>query len=142
VKTKQVNQDLQFQAADFPQVLVLDINQRQSLFEDGDAFDGYAYLLLHGYVDVSIRAFDGSETILYRLKETILLGELGFIGGLMRSATVTAATPCRVLRISEKDWQQASCQADFSGKLQHSLYQRFLHTHRVVRRLGQGKVLH
>lgn len=133
-----------FSPEDFPRAVPLDIRRGQRLFEDGDAFDGSAYLLTHGFVDVLIRGLDGSETMLYRLKETVLVGELGFIEGerSCRSATVVAATPCRVLRILASDWRHASQQPGFEAKLYQSIYHRFQMTHRVVRRLGQSRVIH
>jgi len=131
-----------FQPADFPDALVVEIRKGEILFSDGDAFNGYAYLMVHGSMDVLIRALDGSETMLYRLRDGHLLGELGFTGEPLRTATVVAAEPCRLLRITTADWQRAQSEDGFYDKLYQSLYERFIQTHQVVRRLGQGKVLH
>jgi len=131
-----------FQKADFPDAIVVEIRKGEILFSDGDAFNGFAYLMLHGAVDVLIRALDGNETMLYRLHDGHLLGELGFTGEPLRTATIVAAESCRLLRISAADWQRAQSEDGFSDKLYQSLYERFIQTHQVVRRLGQGKVLH
>ena len=79
------------------------------LFEAGDKGDG-CYRLDKGVLKVSLRSPQGGERIIGVLAEGSVVGDLGMIDGLPRSASVTALTDCELRFINRASFQHCAQQ--------------------------------
>ena len=79
------------------------------LFEAGDEGDG-CYRLDKGVLKVSLRSPQGGERIIGVLAEGSVVGDLGIIDGLPRSASVTALTDCELRFINRASFQYCAQQ--------------------------------
>lgn len=75
---------------------------RKIIFAQDDESDGL-YIVLSGRVKISVHSSGGKETILTFLSDHDPLGEIGALDGEPRSASATAMTDCRLLKISRTD---------------------------------------
>ena len=71
----------------------------RTLFRKGDPGDGI-YIILEGAVKVTLPASGGQKVLLAILGRGDVVGEMALIDGPPRSATVTAARPCDLCRLS------------------------------------------
>jgi NTE family protein len=81
-----------------------------SLILEGERSDA-VYLIVAGLFAVYQNRADGSEVLLTRLGPGDIIGEIGFITGEARSATVKAIRNCELFRISSEDLQAAVAHA-------------------------------
>jgi CRP-like cAMP-binding protein len=72
----------------------------QRLFAQGDAADA-AYVLLEGKVDVMLMNA-GNQIKVAELGRNAIVGEMGILSDMPRSATVVAAEPSSALRIDKR----------------------------------------
>lgn len=81
-----------------PEFSLQQYQQGQTIFIEGE--EGYdAYIIKRGEVEISVRE-EGKKLVLTRLKEQDVFGEMALIlGHHQRSATATAITDVRVIRI-------------------------------------------
>ncbi len=81
-----------------------DLRAGDIIFEDES--DGAAcYLLLAGKVKITKQSKNGNEILLGVLRDGDLFGELDLIDRLARSATATALTDCRLLKIGKTEFE-------------------------------------
>ncbi|MDQ6972009.1 MAG: Crp/Fnr family transcriptional regulator [Mariprofundaceae bacterium] len=111
------------------------------LFE-GEAHKSDCYLILEGRLDIRLVTASGHETLLYKLQAGELVGELSLFGKTTRTATVTAASPTRLLCVDSHSFAQSMGGDDFKLRLMHHFLERYIRSHEVIRRLGQPKVSH
>ncbi|MBX7100686.1 MAG: cyclic nucleotide-binding domain-containing protein [Myxococcaceae bacterium] len=89
-----------------------------TLFAEESAGDAL-YVVLEGQVEVSKRGAS-----LAKLGEGSVLGEMSLLGGEMRSATVTALSECKLLRISTERFQKRLAADNLAAlKVTHNLAQ-------------------
>ncbi|MBV9076663.1 MAG: Crp/Fnr family transcriptional regulator [Methylobacteriaceae bacterium] len=72
----------------------------QRLFVQGDVADA-AFVLLEGKVDV-VLSDGGNQVKVAELGQNAILGEMGILSGMPRSATVVASEPSSALRIDRR----------------------------------------
>lgn len=72
-----------------------------ALFRQGDPADAL-YVVESGLLEVSILSPSGRKLTLNMLRKGTVFGEIAIFDGGLRSATVTAATPCVLLRIDRQ----------------------------------------
>ncbi len=71
------------------------------LFARGDSSD-CCYILVSGGLEVTVVNADGHETWFAALVPVTLIGEMAMLDGGVRSATITATRPSRLLRIGRE----------------------------------------
>ncbi|HEY7323723.1 MAG TPA: MFS transporter [Streptosporangiaceae bacterium] len=77
------------------------------LIAEGDVSDAF-YVLTEGRLDVSAVGENRLQPVFLRTLEPVsYAGEIGLLGGVPRTATVTAESDCRVLRIGGQDFLDA-----------------------------------
>ena len=90
--------------ADWPEILApatrMELPTATPLFQQ-DGPPGKIYVLLSGEVEVSIHG-QGGAVVLARLGPGAVLGEIGFLIGSPRSASVYATEPCTLLEYSNE----------------------------------------
>ncbi len=77
----------------------------QAIFHEGDPGDAM-FVLSEGLVKILVTSEDGDEMVLATLKAPDLFGEITLIDGGVRSATVEALEPTRVLAITRDTFLQ------------------------------------
>jgi hypothetical protein len=78
------------------------------LIAEGDVADAF-YVLTEGRLDVSAVGENRLQSVFLRTLEPVsYAGEIGLLGGVPRTATVTAESDCRVLRIGGQDTHPSS----------------------------------
>jgi CRP/FNR family cyclic AMP-dependent transcriptional regulator len=70
------------------------------LFHQGDAADA-AYIIVDGEVAVDVESPSGGRTRVARLGRDQIVGEIGILGDVPRTATVTAAARTTTLKITK-----------------------------------------
>jgi len=70
-----------------------DVKAGEVLFSQGDRSDG-CYIVLDGVLSIYAQSPEGEETLLALLASGDVIGEMGLIDGMPRSATATALKPC------------------------------------------------
>ena len=71
-----------------------------TLFAEGDE-GTHLYLVLDGRLQVTCSTDDGNtEVVVGLVGQGAVLGEMGLLGGMVRSASVRANTACRLLEVS------------------------------------------
>lgn len=75
------------------QCRLVDLETGKTLFRHGDRSDG-CYIVLDGVLKISAASADGEETLLAMLGAGDVVGEMGLVDGLPRSATAAALKPC------------------------------------------------
>jgi len=70
------------------------------LFHQGDAADS-AYIIVEGEVAVDVESPGGGRTRVARLGRDQIVGEIGILGDVPRTATVTASARTTTLKISK-----------------------------------------
>lgn len=73
------------------------------LFHRGDRSDG-CYVVVDGALKISTETLHGEETLIAMLAMGDVVGEMGLIDGLPRSATVTALKPSSLAYLSTRDF--------------------------------------
>jgi len=81
----------------------VDLNSGKTLFRQGDRSDG-CYIIVKGILRISAISAQGEETLLAMLGSGDIVGEIGLIDGLPRSATATALKPCSVAFLTTHDF--------------------------------------
>lgn len=114
----------------------------EELAHEGDAFNGRAWLIREGELQVLVECLDGTAILLFRLGPGELVGELGFLGKARRTATVVASADAEVAEIDAEAWRRMARHPAFDARLAAHLFHRYMETHEVVKRLGQAKVVH
>ncbi|MBI3270185.1 MAG: cyclic nucleotide-binding domain-containing protein [Planctomycetes bacterium] len=74
------------------------------LWQQGDTGD-HVCLLLDGSVDVTHRTPEGQDIPIRTMGAGAVVGEIAVLDGRSRSATIRARTPCRVIRVLARDFQ-------------------------------------
>jgi len=99
------------------------------LIAEGDEADAF-YVLTDGRLDVSAVGENRLRSVFLRTLEPVsYVGEIGLIAGVPRTATVTAASDCRVLRISGQDFLTALTSLSASPSLLEGARARLAVTH-------------
>ncbi len=70
------------------------------LFHQGDAADA-AYIIVDGEVAVDVESPNGARTRVARLGKDEIIGEIGILGDVPRTATITATAPTTTLKITK-----------------------------------------
>ena len=83
------------------------LHPNQVLFRQGDQADAL-YIIASGRVRVSASDRAGHEKVLAFLGAGEIVGEMGLLSGDARSATVTASTDARLLRLGKRDFDALS----------------------------------
>jgi MFS family permease len=105
------------------------------LIAEGDDADAF-YVLTEGELDVSAVGETGMQSVFLRTLEPVsYAGEIGLLGGMRRTATVTAASDCRVLRIGGQDFLDALTSLSASPSLLEGARARLAVTHPSSRAL-------
>ena len=71
----------------------VDMKAGEVLFRQGDGSDG-CYIVLDGVLSIYAQSPEGDETLLALLRAGDVIGEMGLIDGMPRSATATTLKPC------------------------------------------------
>ena len=71
------------------------------LFHQGDAADS-AYIIVAGEVAIDVESPGGGSTRVAKLGKDQIVGEIGILADVPRTATVTATTPTTTLKISKE----------------------------------------
>jgi diguanylate cyclase (GGDEF)-like protein len=74
------------------------LDQGSYLWREGDKGD-HVVLLIEGFLEVTHQTPEGQTVVLRTVETGAVVGEIAALDGRPRSATVRAATPCRVVRI-------------------------------------------
>ncbi len=98
------------------------------LIQEGAVADDF-FVLTDGRVEVSAVGEGGVEHALGELVPPDYFGEIGLLERRPRSATVTTASPCTVLRINGDDFVDALTAADLSPSALGSVQMRLTRTH-------------
>ena len=99
------------------------------LIAEGDQADAF-YVLTDGRLDVSAVGENGTQSVYLRTLDPVsYAGEIGLLGRMPRTATVTAATDCRVLRIGGQDFLEALTSLSASPSLLEGAMARLAVTH-------------
>jgi MFS family permease len=98
------------------------------LIQEGAVADDF-FVLTDGRVDVSAVGEGGVERALGELVPPDYFGEIGLLERRPRTATVTAASPCTVLRINGDDFVDALTAADVSPSALGGVQMRLARTH-------------
>ena len=80
----------------------IDLRVGEVLFNQGQEGD-CMYLVLSGKLDVWIQQLDGTEHLINVLSHGSIVGEMAFLSGQNRTATVRVRENVRLIRITEKD---------------------------------------
>lgn len=105
------------------------------LIAEGDKADAF-YVLTDGRLDVSAVGEQGTvPAFLTSLEPVSYAGEIGLIGRVPRTATVTAASDCTVLRIGGDDFLNALTSLSASPSLLEGAQARLAVTHPSSRAL-------
>ncbi len=100
-----------------------------AIVTQGEAADAL-YVLTSGSVDVSSRGERGAADEFIRTMEPgSYFGEIGLLEGIPRTATVTAAEDCELLRIAGDDFLESLTTTPASGTLVDSARLRLARTH-------------
>lgn len=78
---------------------------RQVIFYQGDP-GREMYVVASGRLRISTISEDGKELSFFILQESDIFGELALLDGERRSVTVTTISPCELLVLSQRDFQQ------------------------------------
>ena len=96
---------------------------------EGDHADAF-YVLTDGHLDISAVGESGATpTLLRTLGPGSYVGEIGLLAHISRTATVTARTPCTLLRIADGDFLEALTSFSASPTLLQSAQARLSLTH-------------
>jgi MFS family permease len=98
------------------------------LIQEGAVADDF-FVLTDGRVDVSAVGEGGVERALGELVPSDYFGEIGLLARRTRTATVTTASPCTVLRINGDDFVDALTAADLSPSALGGVQMRLARTH-------------
>jgi CRP-like cAMP-binding protein len=99
------------------------------IITEGDHADAL-YVLTSGQVDISAVGEAGTAPVHLRtLGPGSYLGEIGLLGGVPRTATVTAQTPATLLRIGDTDFRDALTTFSASPSLLQGAQARLALTH-------------
>lgn len=108
------------------------------LIAEGDQADAF-YVLTEGRLDVCAVGESRTQSVFLRTLDPVsYAGEIGLLGSMPRTATVTAASDCRVLRIGGQDFLDALTSLSASPSLLEGARARLAVTHpssRVLERL-------
>jgi predicted MFS family arabinose efflux permease len=105
------------------------------LIAEGDVADAF-YVLTEGRLDVSAVGENGLQSVFLRTLEPVsYAGEIGLLGGMPRTATVSAASDCRVLRIGGQNFLDALTSLSASPALLAGARARLAVTHPSSRAL-------
>ena len=126
----------------FQDAPAIKVKKGSCLIYRGEESQKLAYFIVSGSVEVKTECVDGSQTLLYRLHEGELFGELVFMGVTERTASVYAVENATLIKINENSWQKCMQNPTFLKKVYDILLHRFIETTEVVNRLGQSTVLH
>jgi hypothetical protein len=100
-----------------------------AIVREGDEADAL-YVLVSGSVDVTARGEAGAEERPLRtMTAGSLFGEIGVLERIPRTATVTAAEPCELLRIDGEAFLEALMAAPATGTLVEDARSRLARTH-------------
>jgi predicted MFS family arabinose efflux permease len=100
-----------------------------AIVREGDPADAL-YVLVAGSVDVTARGEAGAEERPLRtMPAGSYFGEIGLLESIPRTATVTAAEPCRLLRIDGDAFLDALMAAPMTGTLVEDARMRLARTH-------------
>lgn len=81
------------------------VEKARSIFREGDAGDG-VYVVLEGTVEVTKRDSQGKEQSIAKLSDGSVVGEMSLVSGdAARSASVTATSDAKLLKISSSRFQ-------------------------------------
>jgi NTE family protein len=75
-----------------------------TLFREGDVADAL-YVVITGCLGVTIRGSDGYDVLVGRCQTGETVGEMGLLGGGLRSATVTALRDSELLRLGRSSFE-------------------------------------
>ena len=114
----------------------------EEIVTEGDPADAL-YVLQSGSVEVKSRGErGGSEEVIRTMRQGTYFGEIGLLGRIPRTATVTALESCGLLRIPGDDFLDALTSGPPSGALVEGARARLRRTHpsseQVFPALGQG----
>jgi CRP-like cAMP-binding protein len=99
------------------------------LIAEGDVADAF-YVLTEGTLEVSAVGENRLQSVFLRTLEPVsYAGEIGLLGRMPRTATVTAASDCRVLRIGGQDFLDALTSLSASPSLLEGARARLAVTH-------------
>ncbi len=129
-----------FSEQDFLVSKEVELGKGEIFLFEGDKAEKQCYLLQSGVLEVRLVSGTGHETVLYHLQAGDLVGELPLFGLDMRTATVAAISPVKLLEISEEVFKTAMGEPDFCKKVIAHFLKRFLKTHDVVCRLSQPNI--
>ncbi len=105
------------------------------LIAEGDVADAF-YVLTEGRLDVSAIGENRLQSVFLRTLEPVsYAGEIGLLGAVPRTATVTAISDCRVLRIGGQDFLDALTSFSASPSLLEGARARLSVTHPSSRAL-------
>jgi hypothetical protein len=105
------------------------------LIAEGDVADAF-YVLTEGRLDVTAVGENRLQSVFLRTLEPVsYAGEIGLLGGVPRTATVTAESDCRVLRIGGQDFLDALTSLSASPSLLEGARARLSVTHPSSRAL-------
>jgi MFS family permease len=113
----------------------VEVPARAVLIAEGDVADAF-YVLTEGRLDVSAVGENRLQSVFLRTLEPVsYAGEIGLLGGVPRTATVTAESDCRVLRIGGQDFLDALTSFSASPSLLEGARARLSVTHPSSRAL-------
>ena len=81
------------------------VERTRTVFREGDAGDG-VYVVMEGTVEVTKRDSQGKEQSIAKLSDGTVVGEMSLVSGdAARSASVTATSDAKLLKISSSKFQ-------------------------------------
>jgi Transmembrane secretion effector/Cyclic nucleotide-binding domain len=100
-----------------------------TIVREGEVADAL-YVLVEGEVEVTAHGEDGgTDRVLRRMSGPTYFGEIGVLGGIPRTATVTAVTDCRCERIAGETLLAALTTAPPSATMMENARSRLAVTH-------------
>jgi len=98
------------------------------LITEGDEADAL-YVLLEGDLSVSARGEGGRSRPIRTMHAPAYVGEIGVLERVPRTATVTAKTPAKLLRIGADNFYESLSGTSFTGAFVASMSSRLAKTH-------------
>lgn len=120
---------LQLLAAEFEPV---HLAQRQYLFRQGDSSDDGLYILVAGRLAVAISQPGADDLIVDELGAGDLVGEVGFLNRLPRTASIRALEDCDLLRFSQLTYNRLASDSPEVGRQVGDLIQQRLRASRLA----------
>ena len=115
-----------------PRLEKVTLHQGEALFEQGDSSD-CLYILVDGHLIASLLTSEGKQKIVGSIERGETIGELGALSNQPRTLTVRSATDCRLLKLSQKIFNEfGKTQPKFVARIIDLIIQRSQNTLKII----------